>query len=100
MDTGDVVYIVSNLATGALAAFFAIMLWSKTRDVAWMFIAIGTIFAYLETIYSVLRLFGLTGEQLLIGGSVPVVKILLPNLRSAFLIAGFLVMIIRKFRRD
>jgi len=99
VDTGDVLYIVSSLATGALAAFFAIMLWSKTRDIAWMFMAIGTIIDYLETIYSILSLFGLTGGRLLIGGNIPVVKILLPNLRSAFFIAGFLVMIIRKFRR-
>jgi len=99
MDTGNVLYFVSSLTTGALAAFFAIMLWSKTRDTVWMLLAIGTILAYIETIYPVLSLFGLTEGQFLIGGSVPVVKLLLPNLRAAFFIAGFLIMIIRKFRR-
>jgi hypothetical protein len=98
MGTGDVLYIVSNLATGALAAFFAIMLWSKTRDVAWMFMAMGTIFSYVETVYSILSLFGITGVQF-IGNDIPVVKILLTNIRTGFFIAGFFVMIIRKYRR-
>ena len=98
MDAGEIVFIVSRLTTGALAAFFAIMLWSKTRDIAWMLMVIGTIAAYVETVYSILVLFGITGSQLSIG-SVPVAAILLPNLRTAFFIAAFVVMVVRKMRR-
>ena len=98
MDSGEIFFIVSQLTTGALAAFFAIMLWSKTRDVAWMLMVIGTIAAYVETVYSILQLFGITGTQLSIG-SIPVAAILLPNLRTGFFIAAFVVMIIRKYRR-
>jgi len=98
MDAGEVLFIVSRLTTGALAAFFAIMLWSKTRDIAWMLMVIGTIAAYVETVYSILSLFGLIGTQLSIG-SVPVASILLPNLRTGFFIAAFVVMVVRKFRR-
>jgi hypothetical protein len=98
MDTGEVLFVVSCLTTGALAAFFAIMLWSKTRDAAWMLIVIGIIAAYVETVYSILNLFGLTGTQFSIG-SVPMAKILLPNLRAGFFIAAFIVMVVRKFRR-
>ncbi len=53
MDAGEIIYISSQLVTGALAAFFAIMLWSKTRDVAWMLIVIGAITAYVNTVYSI-----------------------------------------------
>ena len=98
MDAGEVLFIVSRLTTGALAAFFAIMLWSKTRDVAWMLIVIGTIAAYVETVYSILSLFGLAGTRFSIG-SVPLASILLPNLRTGFFIAAFVVMVVRKFRR-
>ena len=98
MDAGEILFIVSRLTTGALAAFFAIMLWSKTRDIAWMLMVIGTIVAYVETVYSILILFGITGNQLSIG-SVPVASILLPNLRAGFFIAAFVVMIVRKVRR-
>ena len=98
MDTGEIVFIVSRLTTGALAAFFAIMLWSKTRDIAWMLMVIGTIAAYVETVYSIMGLFGITGTQLSIG-SVPLAVILLPNLRTGFFIAAFVVMVVRKLRR-
>jgi hypothetical protein len=97
MDAGEILFIVSRLSTGALAAFFAIMLWSKTRDIAWMLMVIGAIAAYVETVYSILVLFGITGDQLSIG-SVPVAAILLPNLRTGFFIAAFIVMVVRKFR--
>jgi hypothetical protein len=98
MDSGEILFIVSRLTTGALAAFFAIMLWSKTRDVAWMLMVIGTIAAYVETVYSILNLFGITGSQFSIG-SVAVAAIVLPNLRTGFFIAAFVVMVVRKFRR-
>ncbi|MCL1812319.1 MAG: hypothetical protein FWG29_02215 [Treponema sp.] len=98
MDAGEIVFIVSRMTTGALAAFFAIMLWSKTRDIAWMLMVIGTIAAYIETVYSILVLFGITGDQVSIG-SVPVAAILLPNLRTGFFIAAFVVMVVRKLRR-
>jgi hypothetical protein len=59
---------------------------------------LGTIVAYVETVYSILKLFGLTGDQLSIG-SVPVADILLPNLRTGFFVAAFVVMVVRKVRR-
>jgi hypothetical protein len=98
MDTGEIIYISSRLFLGALAAFFAIILWSKTRDVAWMLMVIGTIAAYAEIVYSILKIFGISGESLFSIGSVPVVSIVLPNLPTVFFIAAFVVMVIRKFR--
>jgi len=98
MDSGQILFVTSRLIFGALASFFAIMLWSKTRDAAWMLIVIGTIAAYVEIVYSILDLFGITkGDKFLIG-SVPAAAILLPVLRMSFFIAAFLIMIIRKYR--
>ena len=98
MDAGELLLIVSRLTTGALATFFAIMLWSKTRDIAWMLIVIGTIAAYIETIYTILDRFGIVDTQFSIG-SVPLAAILLPNLKTSFFIAAFVVMVIRKLHR-
>jgi hypothetical protein len=99
MDVGQIVYVISRLVLGALASFFAIMLWSKTRDVAWMLMVIGTIAAYIETVYSILDLFGITGKDSFLIGSVPVASIMLPCLRTTFFIAAFAVMVYRKYRR-
>jgi hypothetical protein len=98
MDTGQIIYILSRLILGALASFFAIMLWSKTRDVAWMLMVIGTIAAYVETVYAILNLFGIGGGILVIG-SVPFMSILLPCLPTLFLLAALAVMVFRKYRR-
>jgi hypothetical protein len=98
MDSGQVTYIISRLALGALASFFAIMLWSKTRDIAWMLMVIGTIAAYVETVYSILELFGITSGAVLSIGSVPLVSIVLPCLPTVFFIAAFAVMVVRKYR--
>jgi hypothetical protein len=98
MDAGEIFFIASRLSLEGLAAFFAIMLWSKTRDVAWMLMVIGAIAGYVETVYSILDLFGIMGEQPSIA-SVPVAAIVLPNLRTGFFIAAFAVMVVRKLRR-
>ena len=98
MDSGQLVYIISRLSLGALAAFFAILLWSKTRDVAWMLMVAGAIAAYVDTVYSILELFGVTGENLPSIGSMPIVSIILPCLPAVFFIAAFAVMVIRKYR--
>ncbi|MDR0624095.1 MAG: hypothetical protein LBG10_06660 [Treponema sp.] len=99
MDAGQIIYITSRLVLGALASFFAIMLWSKTRDVAWMLMVIGTIAAYVETVYSILELFGISGGDRFVIGSVPVVSIVLPCLWISFFIIAFVVMVARKYRR-
>jgi hypothetical protein len=75
------------------------MLWSKTRDIAWMLMVIGTIAAYVETVYAILELFGITGDVVLSIGSVPLVSIVLPCLPTVFFIAAFAVMVFRKYRR-
>ena len=100
MDSGQVVFVYSRLILGALAAFLAIMLWSKTRDTAWMLIVIGTITAYIEIVYSILELLGITAHYGLFIGSVPLVAILLTALRMVFFIAAFLIMVVRQYRHQ
>jgi len=99
MDSGQIVYILSRLSLGALASFLAIMLWSKTRDIAWMLMVIGTIAAYVETVYSILNLFGVGGGAFFAIGSVSIMSIILPCLPIIFFITAFAVMVNRKYRR-
>ena len=98
MDTGQLVYIICRLALGAVAAFLAIMLWSKTRDLAWMFLVIGAIAAYVEVVYSILELYGMTGGNRVSIGAMPVMSIVLPCLPMIFLIIALAVMVLRKYR--
>ena len=96
MDSGQTLFIICQLAFGAAATFFAIMLWSKTRDAAWMLIIIGAILAYIEIIYSILGIFGLSDGIFFHIGTVPVISFVLPLLRMFFFIAAFTVMIFKQ----
>lgn len=97
MDAGELIFAISRLAFGAVAAFLAIVLWSKTRDSAWMLMVIGTIAAYADTVYSILASLGMAGSSLTIG-SVPVAALVFPNVPTLFFIAAFAVMVVRKVR--
>ena len=98
MDIGEVVFIISRLALGALACFFAILLWAKTRDIVWMFMVIGVIASYVETVYAVLGIFGIVARGFITIGNVPLLSMVLPNLPMLFFLAGFVVMVFRKYR--
>jgi Na+-transporting NADH:ubiquinone oxidoreductase subunit NqrD len=99
MDVGEIIYVSSRLLFGAAAAFFAIMLWSKTRNLAWMLMVIGMIAAYVETVYSILGMLGITELTKVLIGSVPLATILLSNLPTGFFLAAFLVQVVRKYRK-
>ena len=63
-----------------------------------MLMVFGAIAAYVEIVYSILVLFGITGANLPSIGSIPVVSIVLPCLPVVFFIAAFAVMVFRKYR--
>ena len=98
MDLGQIVFILGRLVLGGVAAFLAILLWARTRDIAWMLMIMGIIAAYGETIYSVIHLFDGDGGSFYAIGSMSIVSILLPCFPLLFFIAGFAVMVARKYR--
>ncbi len=99
MTTDSLVFIISRLVFGAGSAFFAIMLWSRTRESAWMFIVVGTIFRYGQIIYDTFSIFGVVRTDVeLIPGYLKI-ETLLENLPYIFFIVAFIIMIRRTFRR-
>ena len=94
MENPELISLILRLGTGALATFCAIVLWSNTRDAAWLLVIIGTILRYGEIMYSTFYLFGiLTGETIVFG--VPIVRILLTNLPAVLFAVAFVIMISR-----
>lgn len=47
-----------KLVFGFVAAIISILLWSKTRDGAWLLMVLGVVFLYIETLFDVLNAFG------------------------------------------
>ncbi|MCL2185210.1 MAG: hypothetical protein FWB86_05065 [Treponema sp.] len=99
MDAGQAIYITSQLLLGAVAAFLAIFLWPKIRDAAWMLIIFGIIVAYVETVYSILKIFGINADAFLIFDTIPLISFILPTIRMLFFISAFIIMIYRQTRQ-
>jgi hypothetical protein len=86
----------SHLAFGAIATFFAILLWSKTRDMAWILVILGTVVSYAEIVFTTLRAFGIIDETFLAVSGVPVARMVLVNLPPLLYSAGFLSAVLRR----
>jgi hypothetical protein len=91
--------ILSRLALGSAATFLSIILWSKTRDTAWMLVIIGVIVAYGESVFQTLKAFGIVKAEILIMADISIFEIVLANLPMLFFAAAFLIMIIRRTLR-
>ena len=96
MDIASFTQEASHLVLGAFATFCAILLWSRTRDLAWTFIIIGAIVSYADIVLATLRAFGILGEDLLRYRGVPVLQIALADLPLLFMGIGFLVAVSRR----
>jgi hypothetical protein len=96
MSTGTLVYLISRLLVVAVMTFLAIVLWSRTRDIAWMLIVIGAIAGYADILFDLLIRFGLIDEAAFSPWGLPLGRMLFSNLPYLFLAAAFLVMIRRK----
>jgi hypothetical protein len=85
-----------RLLFGAFATFCAILLWSRTRDMAWTFVIVGTIISYAGIVYGTLAVFGIIDEAAFALRGVPVVRIALADLPPLFLGIGFIVAVARR----
>jgi hypothetical protein len=99
MAAESLIFIISRLVFGAGATFLAIILWSRTRDSAWMFIVVGTIFRYGQILYDTFSLFGIVRSELVIIPGYLGIDTVLENLPYMFFIVGFIIIIKRTFRK-
>jgi hypothetical protein len=93
-DAALTLYII-KLVLGGIAAFFAIMLWSKTRDAAWMSLVVGVVTSYAGIVYNMLIDLGivLNGGPLVAG--IPLATLLFTCVPTLFYILAFILMLIR-----
>ncbi len=87
---------LSRFVLGALATFLAIMVWSKTRDTAWMLIVVGTVAHYGEVVFSALETLGVVRLDVVSVAGIAVFPLILTNLPILFFILAFLVFVSRR----
>ncbi len=96
MERYELVALVTRLVLGGFATFFAILLWSGTRDGAWMLVIMSAILHYGNVMYETLRIFGVVGEGIFIIPGVLHVQVVLESLPTLFLGLGFIALLWRK----
>ncbi|HOE07933.1 MAG TPA: hypothetical protein PLV89_03575 [Treponemataceae bacterium] len=95
MSTGTLILSVIKLVAGGLAAFFAILLWSKTRDTAWMSLVAGTVTSYAGVVYEMLSGFGLFPSGMIELFGIPIASLFFTIVPPLFYIAAFIIMLSR-----
>ena len=96
MQFSEIVSTLIKLFFGGVGTFLAILLWSKTRDLAWILIVVGTLISYADIVYATLQKFGIITDIVFFLYEIPLFSILLSNLPMIFFIIGFIVVITRK----
>ena len=87
---------LSRLGVGALGTFFAILLWSQTRDAAWVLVIVGTLVAYVEVVFSTLAGLGIVNGRLPEISGIPLPQLVLENLPMLLYTCAFIVMVARR----
>ena len=90
--------ILVRLGVGALGTFCAILLWSRSRDLAWALVVIGVLVSYVGTIHDTLDGFGLVEwpqfEMFGLPG-LPLMLAVLDNLPVLLYSLAFIVVLVR-----
>ncbi|MDR3284286.1 MAG: hypothetical protein LBS97_03795 [Treponema sp.] len=94
MEQYDIALLALKLALGGVAAFLAIVLWSRLYDAPWMALAGGALTGYAGIVYDVLRAIGVVdyGAKTAWFSPVTVLFTVVPFL---FYIAAFVLMLVR-----
>ncbi len=90
------IVLLTRLFLGAIATFLAIVLWSQTRDTAWMFVITATIVSYGEVVFRTLDSFGVVRLDQVTLFDVPVFSTLLAGLPMLLLAIAFGIMVSRR----
>ncbi len=95
MSQSEIILYIIKLVMGGFTAFLAIMLWSKTRDPAWMSLVAGVVTSYAGIVYEMLNGFGLVVAQGFTIAGIPLATLLFSVIPSLFYITAFIMMLIR-----
>ena len=89
-----ILYIV-RLVLGGITAFLAIMLWSKTRDAAWMALVAGAVTSYAGIVYDMMIGLGIIVPGGYSVAGIPLATLLFTVIPNCFFIIAFILMLIR-----
>lgn len=100
MQNTELILIIIKLILGGIASFLAILLWSRTRDIAWMCMVAGTLASYAGLMYDMISFLGLVEKTIITIGTypLPIADMLFTVTPSILYITAFMLMISRSKR--
>lgn len=90
-----VIAVSIKLITGFVAAFTSVLLWSKTRDRAWLTMVLGVVFLYLGTLLEILDFFGFVMYKSIQDGEIAFLPSLFNVLPYVFFSIGMMFFLLR-----
>jgi len=94
----DIIMLTSQVSVGAIVTFFAILLWSHTREIEWMLVILGALLKYVEILVHTLILLGVIQGDIYIIPRYVDVELLLKILPQLFYGAAFIVKLVKIMR--
>ncbi len=94
----DIIMLTSQVSVGAIVTFFAILLWSHTREIEWMLVIMGALLKYVEILVHTLMLLGVIQGDIYIIPRYVDVELLLKILPQLFYGAAFIVKLVKIMR--
>lgn len=92
----EIFELLVSLIFGAIAAFLAIISWTKTTSLPWILVISGILASYAGLLYRTLRVFGFfTGYEIHVFGS-SLGSLLSGNIPNVFFITAFIVFLSQK----
>lgn len=95
MAQSELILYLLKILLGGLVAFLAVLLWSKTRDSAWMSLVAGAVISYVGVVYNLLLDFGVVFSLDLLLFGIPVTSLLFTVMPLLFFILAFILMLQR-----
>ena len=95
MVQSELLLFIVKLVLGGITAFLAIMLWSKTRDAAWMSLVAGAVTSYAGIVYDMMVRLGIIIPGGISVAGISLATLLFTVIPSCFFILAFILMLIR-----
>jgi len=99
VENEQLILLLAKLITGFAATLTAVLLWSKTRESAWMFVVLGTVFLYSEIIFSTLELLGLANFYFFTIYGISLINLIFAVFPFIFFTIGFILFLASRRRR-
>ncbi len=82
-----------KLVLGGIAAFCSILLWSKTKDSAWMCLVVGVVSRYAGIVYEILCVLGIVCSEVFVFPGLSLSTLIFTCLPDVFFIIAFILML-------